>query len=546
MQKTCQQCGINYLLSQEELILYKRFKAEPENICFDCQQMHRISFRNERVLYNRKCDATGEDIVSIYAPDKPYKVFSSKHWHSDKWDPFDYGRPFDFNRPFFDQFKELQTEVPRSPLVNLKSENSDYCNMCVGNKNCYLIFGGDFNRDCMYGTLCMHNRDSLDIDYSNKNELCYFMDNSINCYNSRFTWDSKNCNDCAFISDCTGCSNCIFCTNLQNKSYCIENVQYTKEEYAEKKKEILNGSYQTQIKNFKKFLELMSGRIIKYGHIISCENCTGDYLKNSKNCQNCYDVSDSEDITNCIFAAKSKDSFNVSLLGDDTQLTYNSIAVLGSHNIKYSYFVLECSDIEYSEQVISSHNLFGCNGLRHKKYCIFNKQYKKEEYEEMRKKIIEHMKKTGEWGKFFPKDLSCFAYNESTGMRYYPLTKEMALQRGFTWREENQKDYVHQKIEIPDNIKDIPESITDEILVCEGCHKNFKIIPQELKFYKKQEIPVPHKCADCRQKQRSSLRNPPKLYDRTCTKCGTPLKTTYAPDRPEKIYCEKCYLKSIY
>jgi hypothetical protein len=32
-----------------------------------------------------------------------------------------------------------------------------------------------------------------------------------------------------------------------------------------------------------------------------------------------------------------------------------------------------------------------------KQYCILNKQYTKEEYEELVPKIIEHMKKTGEW-----------------------------------------------------------------------------------------------------------------------------------------------------
>jgi len=31
------------------------------------------------------------------------------------------------------------------------------------------------------------------------------------------------------------------------------------------------------------------------------------------------------------------------------------------------------------------------------KYCILNKQYSKEEYEELVPKIIEHMQKTGEW-----------------------------------------------------------------------------------------------------------------------------------------------------
>ena len=28
--------------------------------------------------------------------------------------------------------------------------------------------------------------------------------------------------------------------------------------------------------------------------------------------------------------------------------------------------------------------------------------------------------------------------------------------------------------------------------------------------------------------------------------CDLVIQTTYAPDRPEKIYCEECYLKEVY
>jgi hypothetical protein len=42
------------------------------------------------------------------------------------------------------------------------------------------------------------------------------------------------------------------------------------------------------------------------------------------------------------------------------------------------------------------------------------------------------------------------------------------------------------------------------------------------------------------------LRNPRKLRDRTCMKCWIEIKTTYAPERPEIIYCEVCYHKEIY
>jgi len=42
------------------------------------------------------------------------------------------------------------------------------------------------------------------------------------------------------------------------------------------------------------------------------------------------------------------------------------------------------------------------------------------------------------------------------------------------------------------------------------------------------------------------LKNPRKLYIRNCDKCGKEMKTTYAPERPEIVYCENCYNKEVY
>ena len=122
----------------------------------------------------------------------------------------------------------------------------------------------------------------------------------------------------------------------------------------------------------------------------------------------------------------------------------------------------------YCELCFGNQNLFGCIGLRHKKYCILNKQYTKEEYEKMVAKIIQHMQQTGEWGEFFPKELSPFAYNETIAYEYFPLEKEEALAKGLRWYEdESEKMYRGPKYEIPDDIKDVNDEILKTILTCE-------------------------------------------------------------------------------
>jgi hypothetical protein len=94
----------------------KRYLIPPPTLCPDCRAQRRLSFRNERKLYKRKCDATGKDIVSIYSPDKPYTVYHQDSWWSDSWDQMDYGRGFDFSSGAMEQMGELMNEVPHQSI----------------------------------------------------------------------------------------------------------------------------------------------------------------------------------------------------------------------------------------------------------------------------------------------------------------------------------------------------------------------------------------------------------------------------------------------
>ncbi|MEK7088613.1 MAG: hypothetical protein AAB913_00600, partial [Patescibacteria group bacterium] len=162
-------------------------------------------------------------------------------------------------------------------------------------------------------------------------------------------------------------------------------------------------------------------------------------------------------------------------------------------------------------------------GIKKGSYMIFNKKYSKEKYLELRGEIIEHMKKTGEYGEFFPTKFSPFAYNESHAQTYIPLSKEEAQGRGFGWEDNLPGTYGKETISpenIPDSIKDIQESITKDILKCDNCAKNYNIVPAEFVFYKRENVPIPHFCYACRYKKRISLRLPRKLWHRKCMKEG--------------------------
>jgi hypothetical protein len=160
------------------------------------------------------------------------------------------------------------------------------------------------------------------------------------------------------------------------------------------------------------------------------------------------------------------------------------------------------------------------------------------------------MRKTGEWGEFYPYALAPYGYNETSANDFYPLAKDQALAKGFKW-----SDYIIPPLEVkktikasqlPDNIRDIPDDILNWAIECEATGKPFRLIKAELDFYSKMNLPVPHRHPDLRHAERQAMRNPRHLWSRTCMKCGKAIQTAYAPDRPETVYCEECYLKEVY
>ena len=81
---------------------------------------------------------------------------------------------------------------------------------------------------------------------------------------------------------------------------------------------------------------------------------------------------------------------------------------------------------------------------------------------------------------------------------------------------------------------------------CVDCGKNYQIIPKELQFLKRFALPVPRNCPLCRDRARIRQLNPMQMYSRTCDKCNKTIETSYAPDKPDIVYCEKCYQQEVY
>ena len=587
--KVCQNCKTSFTIEPEDFEFYAKIKVPPPTWCWLCRAQRRLLFRNERYLYKRKSSFNGSEIFSTYAPDIPHKVYENPVWYSDKWDAIEYAKEIDFSRPFLAQVKELIVEVPLIARSVVNDVNSDYTNNASGPKNSYLIFNTTNTEDSMYSNGIDFSKDCVDVSHVSKCELCYMGFWLVRCNRAFYSSKCEDCTDIYFSKNLRGCNNCFGCVNLRGKSYYIFNKPYTKETYMEKIKEFDLGSF-IFIKNMlEKVHEIWASYPGDYIDGVKNVDVTGNYIFNSKNVKNSYLVVDGEDLKYCQYlqTPANKSCYDFSIWGNGNAFHYEvAQSGNGSNNLKFCALSwTNVRDLEYCLFCQSCADLFGCVGMRNKQFCILNKQYTKEEYEALVPRIIQHMidmpykdsvGRVYAYGEFFPPEFSPFAYNESVAQDQIPLTREEAIAKGYKWRDPVESDIVITKKaeDLPDHIRDAKDGFLEDLIECEHkaecndqCTKAFRLIPQELVFYRNLQIPLPRLCPRCRTVDRLQQRTRFMLFKRHCTcsgiqsengkyrnavshphgsnACPNEFETSYAPERSEIVYCEECYQQEV-
>jgi hypothetical protein len=511
------------------------------------QERHRrrASFRNERHLFKRKCEATGKPLISNFSMDFKGTVYSQDYWWSDKWSALDYGRDYDFNRPFFEQFSELMIAVPWIASVVTNSENCEYNSFCTASKNCYLSQRVGDSEEIYYSYLAIRSRNCVDCFNISDCESCYEVIDAKTCYNLMFSQNVTKCSDSKFLFNCRNCNSCFFCTNLRNASYCWNNQQLSKEEYENRIKQYAIFQF-TSLNSLKaQFNQLVTTATVPAFWGGAVENVSGDYLYESRNVVESFDVIGAESIKYCRGFYYGKNCL-------DSDFTYYNdechefISGLHSSLLKFSFAIYHgCHDIEYSMYCANnSHDLFGCIGLRQSKYCILNKQYSQQDFVVLRNKIIEHMTQTSEWGEFFPAAISPFPYNHSVAYEYFPRSKQEVKSEGLVWYEEEILTDP-ASVFIPESIDKVGDEILKAVMQCNSSGKKFAIQKGELEFYRNHGLPIPRLCPDQRYNLRTQKRNPRRLYRRTCAASAEEILTSYAPNRSERVLSYDQYVKEV-
>jgi hypothetical protein len=535
-------------------------KVPAPTFCPECRTVRRFIFFNQNNLYKKIEAKDGKKIFSGYPEDANIKIYDHDYWWSDNWDPMIFGKDVDFSKPFLEQLKDFNFSIPWPSRSVRGLVNSDYCNNASYLKNCYLCFNCSDEENCQYCVGSNYTKDSIDCYFSIV-ELCYEAFECKNLFQCFYCTDTKDGRNLLFCDDCINCNDCFGCFNLRSKQYCIWNEQYTKEEYFNELQKISTGSY-VELENIKKkFYEFKLKSPTKYMHGNHNKNVTGEYVYRSKSAFNCFEVVGCENVRYCQqLADTAKDCYDFTNWSQNSELVYEAISC--GDNCQNIKFCFDCwpamQDSEYCLSCHSCSNCFGCMGLRSKKYCILNKQYTKEEYEALVPKIKKHMldmpyvDKNGllyKYGEFFPTEFSPLAYNETIAIEYFPKSKVEVMNSGYLWRDKNQTEYkiTIKASDLPDDIKNVSEDILNEVIQCDNCKNAYKIIKAELDFYKRFSIPLPRKCFWCRHMERRRKANPLKLWHRKCMKqgCANEFETSYAPDRPEIVYCESCYNNEV-
>lgn len=523
----------------------KKMSMPLPRLCPEERQRRRLCLRNERKLYRRQCDFSGKNMISTYSPDKQYKVYQQDIWESDKRDGLARWMEFDFSKAFTEQFQALHTKIPVQWLISQYNENCDYTSICGYCKNCYLLTASENSEDCFYGHVIQTCKDVIDCCFAFDSERSYGCVDIKKCFNCFYAVNCYNSHDCYYTVNLENCDHCFLSNNLSNQSYMFENKQLSKEDYQEKVKDFLAHRPLSSEHLQRVMQEAYYKNLVGYRN----EHAFGNTINDSKDVVLSVDVDKWENVRYCQIAVDGDNLMDCSNVYIANHLSYQVMSALSTNNNLFSGFIYNCDHVLLSYNCNSCSFLFGCSGLKNQKYCIFNTQYTPADYEKTVDRIIDHLHTTGERGEFFNSQIAFFGYNETVAQDYMPLTKEEAVNKGFK-RSDYEEPFPQvatllQASELPD-IQHVKNDILQQAIVCEVTGKPFRVIQQELDFYRAHNIPLPKRHPEQRYTDRMWRRPGRWIYLRTCDSCGVKMLSGYKQEDPYTVYCEVCYTKKIY
>lgn len=541
----CSLTGQSFDSSDFELKIRSEFGMPEATTLPHLRIRHLWAFWPHWSLHKRKCDKTGRDIVSVFRSECPYPVWHKDEWYASALPP---SVKVDFDQPFFTQAETLFKRCPIPHNSWLNNENCEFSDDCWFSRNCYLSHSVVRCENNRYSYRILDCRNTLYAVFSFECEWCFDIINSEKCNQCVYGLYLKNCHDVAFCYDCRNCHDCLFCFNLRGKQYCIGNKQLSKEEYEIQKKQFPFDTWE-KYEHCKDLFRKMIREIAWHrSHYLDfAENSSGNYFLRVKNMSNTFFGSDGEDGSNVTRFGWTKtvsDSIN---LQDAERILFSSGIQIKSYEVGFSFMLESVRFGLYSGYSSRCENIFGCCGLLNAKNAIMNASYSLEEYSTLRDRLIDHMKSTGEWGKFFPGSFAPNPYAESWSSFYFPLTQEGEETLWFfslPLSEQHEQGY-RTPGDIPRTTEATLET-TQATYWDEIAHRPFQILPQDIQFCTELGVPLPSTYY-MRRIQENFWWMPYNGTLRTtkCAKSWKDIQTSWPAEYDGRILSEAEYLKIV-
>ncbi|MEK7616368.1 MAG: hypothetical protein AAB420_04145 [Patescibacteria group bacterium] len=551
--RTCRFSGERFYVRPEDIEFYKKMQVPLPTITPHERIRRRIAQQNAYHLFHATSTLTGKRIISMFPPGSPYKIYEHESFYGEQWDPFAFAFSCDPGKSFFEQYHQFQLNLPHPNLtIRGKIVNSDYNNSSRDLKNCYLILDSVGVEDSAYGMGFFQTRECMEGFTLFNCSQSYDCLEGTNLYRCRYADFAVECIDCAFLYDCRDCESCFCSVNLRHKKYCFMNEQLSKEGYRDKMKSINLGN-RDEVAKWKGELEKLKAKAIyKENHNDRSINSFGDFIKDCKNCYGCFYMIGCENVAYSIGGLTVRDSMDLEG-GMDTQFCYESFGGNKNFSLKFCFWNQSSRELEFCENCTNCINCFACEGLKNKSFCIFNKQYTEQEYWVKIDELKTAMLKRGEYGEFFPPEYTQAPYNICMANAFSGYDDiETAKKYGYRVEDipESSQDTISASInaeDLPTDIRDVKDSILQEVVLDTVNNKKFRFTNQELQFYRRFNIPLPQIHPSVRLENYRRKFGPVilKFFERECMKCGKQIQSVYPTDDPKIVYCERCYQQEI-
>src|SRR3989338_11673483 len=458
-EKVCALTGERWDMTDKEIHWYKHFNVPPLSVS------PRTFLRQIMLLstgyswwWNKNAE-TGEPLITSTHPHMSYKVIPDERWHAQDFSTL--GCACDPEQPFFGQFCELAFRVPVSAWKNFEKPVNSVARHSLGDQDSYFV-EGTISRNAFYSTDSLKIEDCVEVQWSSNIRDSYNMMLCQGMSQSRVARHSSNCHRCDFVFDCHDCEFCFMSFNKKHRKYLFRNEQLTREAWEKKMAEMDFGDSQVFEALRQEFKEKVGTEAVWPEHFNEkCENSTGDHLRNCVNCERSWYCDGAKDSWYTLWGNLGTER---SVLGCDPGGSdgFGNFIAVSCQGCKFSWILNKCRNVEYSVECRECENCFGCVGLNHKQFHIFNKPYSEAEYWSLVDALKTAMLERGEYGQVFPAKLMQTHVNHIGGTTTFRYSPEDLARFGVEDFDPSEKNaFGDWKGKTFRNISELPSHIND-------------------------------------------------------------------------------------